>query len=75
MIFYDHAWHFRILCGLLMFMSGFFMVFHGCISPFLVVIDPNSFGLVKSRRISFKNPLIVSKALEESPKVFIIFNV
>ena len=39
MVLYDLLCHFRVLRGIL-------MVFHGFISPFLAVIDPNSFGLV-----------------------------
>ena len=47
MVLYDLVLHFRVLCGILMFMSGLLMVFHGFIPPFLAVIDPNSFCLVK----------------------------
>ena len=40
-------WPFRVLCGLFVVLYDLFMAFHGFVSSFLAVIDPNSFGLVK----------------------------
>ena len=38
-----------------MALYGRFMVFHGFVSLFLAVIDPNSFDLVKYKKLTVEN--------------------
>ena len=75
MVLYDLVWYFIILYGLIMVLYGLFyslirqnIDLIGIESSFLVVIDPNSFGLVFHRKNFLKHIRTALNALKSDPQ-------